>query len=569
MNKRRHIMIILGVNGWTERSHDASACLIVDNKIVAFAEEERFIRQKHSFDKLPHQSVAYCLNQAEISPDDIDVIAWGWDFPLIYKLHGRKFAYDLKKLNEMIFPKKYYPQKTKTITVEFVNHYLAHAASVYCCRTEDTPMAVAVIDGSGENASACIFKGESGFLKRIWSSPTHSSLGFFYEAACQYLGFNRWQAGKLMGLASYGKAMGDIFFKISDCEMSPLFDFESRKNNELDWEEEIISRWLKIFEKNWGITMSPRYTFNRLEGRIESSLIFGTREKNIAATIQFELERVYEWHVKKALESTNGHEIALAGGVALNCSANGIVKEKKLVNKIYIQPAVNDAGVSLGAAVTILGYIPKRFFLSPYLGPGFSNDEIYKCLMNVGVSFIEPANINFEIAKALDRGKIVGYFNGRMEVGPRALGARSILANPRKKENHTRVNAIKSRESWRPLAPSILEEKKDVYFTLSDESPYMLFRSFVKKEKKTSIPAVIHVDDSARPQTVNIDLNPCFYDLICQFNHLTGVPIVLNTSFNNEREPIVCTPMDALRTFYEIGLSELAMGPFLIKKRGG
>lgn len=560
-------MNVLGINGWLERSHDASACLVRNGDLIAYVEEERLTRQKYSFDRLPLNAIAYCLKVANLSPDEVDLVAWGWELPRLYELHGRKFSYSEQDLNDLLFPKKYYPAKKRIIPIMFVNHHLAHAASVYCLRSDDNPMAIVVLDGSGENDSVSIYHGQEGTLKMMQNFPVLASPGFFYGAACQYLGFTRQQAGKLMGLASYGQPDGSFFFQTFGSEITDSLSITLRQNGTLDWEEEIITNWLEIFRKKWGEIVSPQCSFSALKGRMEPFLVLNEREKNIAATIQSELEKVYRFYIQRALELVPANQIGLAGGVALNCSANGMIMEKRIVEQAIIPPTANDAGVALGAAAVALGRIPRKLFSNPYLGPDFSVNEIRQCLLTSKIDFSEPADLNMELAKSLDQGKIIGYFQGRMEIGPRALGARSILADPRKEENNPLVNRIKSRELWRPLAPSIMEGESGTYFLQSRESPYMLMRNLVKKDQISIIPAVVHVDESARPQTVYCDTNPSFYNLLSKFQSLAGIPIVLNTSFNNEKEPIVCTPLDALRTFYETGLDELAIGPFLVKKR--
>jgi len=558
-------MIILGINGWLERSHDAAACLIIDDRLVAYVEEERLIRKKYSFDCLPLNAIAYCLRVANLSPEEVDLIAWGWELPRLYALHGKKFSYDERDLNNLLFPKKYYPYKYKTIPVVFVEHHLAHAANVYCSRDNNDPMAVVVVDGSGEDASVSIYQGEAGILKKLQTFPTPVSPGFFYESACQYLGFSRQQAGKLMGLASYGSPDDSHFFTDAGSDIVTPFSIPLGHNNVLDWEEEVVTYWLEIFQNKWGRTNQTQYQFDKLKGSFKPDLILGAREKNIAATIQQELERIYWHYVQQALKLTGANQIGLAGGVTLNCSANGVITDK-IAERVFIHPASNDAGVALGAAAVVLGKIPEKLFFSPFLGPEFSDSEIYECLSTSGIKFSEPSDINMELAQALQKGKVIGYFQGQMEVGPRALGARSILADPQVKENNVRVNNIKSRELWRPLAPSVIENNIGDYFTSSAKSPYMLVRNFVKTEQRSLIPAVVHIDGSVRPQTVNSDLNPGFYDLLSKFQQLSNIPIILNTSFNNEKEPIVCTPVDAIRSFFEMGLDELAIGSLLIKK---
>jgi len=560
-------MIALGINGWMERSHDAAACLVMDNRIVAMVEEERFTRRKNSFDTLPLGSIAYCLQAGNIEPDDIDVIAWGWDLPLLHKVHGMVFPYDTSVLNDLLFPKKYYPKKRKIIPVEFVSHHLAHAASVYCSRGDDEPMPIVVIDGSSEECSVSIFLGMAGGIELIRAYPMQSSPGYFYEAGCKYLGFTPQQAGKLMGLACYGEPTRVNFFKeVSGGFDAPLSGLKLAANNSLDWEEEIVREWMTIFEATWGSKINPSYCFSTSRGSFNPWLEPGIRERNIASSLQAELERIYSGYVREAVGTTGYKNVALAGGVSLNCSANGMLLDIGVADRICIQPAANDSGVALGAAVLMLGSVPQGMLTTPYLGPEFSRDEISLLLKKIKADFDEPDDIYLETAKEIEVGKVVGWFNGRMEFGPRALGGRSILADPRSAFMHSIVNDIKTREQWRPLAPSVLEEEASNFFRSGRKSPYMLIRDFVRDGKASLVPAVVHVDRSSRLQTVNEGMNPCFHKLLTSFQSLTGIPILLNTSFNDEREPIVCTPADALKTFFGTGLDLLVLGPFLVRK---
>lgn len=563
-------MNILGINGWLERSHDASACLIADGRLIAYVEEERLIRQKHSFDRLPLNSIAYCLQAADFSPDEIDLIAWGWELPKLHDLHGRAFPYDERRLNDLLFPRKYYPGKKKVIPIQFVDHHLAHAASAYASRPDEQDMPILVIDGSGEDVSVSLFVGQDGRLTRKQDFPVLDSPGLFYGAACQYLGFSWYQAGKLMGLASYGEADAKGAESFFDSEGRSSLTLDLGANGILDWGEEITNGWLEIFKAKWGKINNPRYAYSNLKGSLQPSLALGNREKDLAAIFQKELESLHVLYARKALGLIPGsRRLGLAGGVSLNCSANGLLMDQGIVEELVLHPAANDAGVALGAAAVAMGKIPAGLFSTPYLGPGFSPDDIRKCLEGSGLRFSEPPDLNQELALSLARGRTIGYFQGRMEIGPRALGARSILADPSVPEINPLVNQIKSRETWRPLAPSILEGESSAYFNRSADSPYMLIRNFVRPEKTGSIPAIVHVDGSVRPQAVRPGTNPGFYDLLAQFQKVNQLPLVLNTSFNNEKEPIVCTPADALRTFFEVGLDELAIGPFLVKKRGG
>jgi predicted NodU family carbamoyl transferase len=560
-------MIILGINGWMERSHDAAACLIVDGEIIAIAEEERLIRRKHAYDCLPHNAIAFCLNRANLQADDIDVVALGWNMPLLYDLHGRCFNYGQQDLNEIFFPVKFYPDKRKLIPVEFVDHHFAHAASAYCCRASDDPIAIAVLDGGGEEFSVSLFFGTYGRIRKVKSFPMLFSPGFFYEAACQYLGFLRSHAGKLMGLASYGNSLQNMNFFDYGCECpKPVISPLLTKNGILDWEDEMVANWLKVFMARWGSLRSPKYQFFSTKGGLQPSLNPGQKEKNIAVAIQNEFERLYLWYISKAMEITGTKNIAIAGGSTLNCSANGMLADLGIAEKIILQPMANDAGVALGAAVAMMGEIPVSLFRGAYQGPGYSVDQLSSFLRMNRINYVEPADIFSSAANLIAQGKVIAWFDGRMEVGPRALGARSILADARNSGMHKTVNDIKSRELWRPLAPAILEEHTGSYFTKPVSSPYMLVRSHVKSNRSSEIPAVVHIDGSVRPQTVIRQTNANFHSLLENFYQQTGTPLVMSTSFNDEGEPIVCTPYDAVRTFFSTGLDALVLGPFLVRK---
>jgi len=561
-------MNILGVNGWMNRGHDAAACLIIDGKVVAMAEEERFIRKKYAFDVLPVNAVAYCLQSSKITSEDVDVIAWGWNLPYLHLLHNRKFGYNTKELNELIFPRKYYSRKKKVIPVEFVDHHRAHAASVYCMRNTDEDVAVIVSDGAGEKISTSISIGSHGKIKEVENHSMVSSLGFFYEAACQYIGFSRTQAGKLMGLASHGSLIdAGKFFCLKNNEIeTPFQNIRLLAKGVLDWEDEIILEWLKFFESLWGKKSKVKYNYVSFMGKVQPSFVPGQKEKNIAAIIQKEFERIYGWLVKRAISLTGAQNIAVAGGSGLNCSANGAIVENFPNSNFIFQPMANDAGVALGAASLMLPEIPKNLFDSPYLGPYFTEKELRQILNQAKIHFTEPTDILKDTAKEIAEGKVVGWFNGKMEVGPRALGSRSILADSRNKKMHTVVNEIKLREQWRPLAPSVMLDFADQYFSGKTFSPYMLIRNYIYPEYRRNVRAIIHIDGSVRPQFVKEDFNPIYYQLIKHFYGLTGIPMIMNTSFNNNREPIVCTPINAIRTFFETGMDLLVMGPYKVHK---
>ncbi|MFA6553279.1 MAG: carbamoyltransferase C-terminal domain-containing protein [Patescibacteria group bacterium] len=564
-------MLILGINGWMERGHDAAACLLLDGRIVAMAEEERFNRRKHAFDCLPVQAIAYCLAEADVGPDDLDAVAWGWDLPYLHAFYGRDFTHTDQSLNRLLFPRGYYPKRSKDVPVHFVRHHLSHAASVYACRTDEVPVGIAVLDGSGEDVSISLFRGNHGTLTELATFPISVSPGFFYEAGCQLLGFRRIEGGKLMGLASYGSPVEgfDSFFVTNPAEkLRPVkTPPEYSAGRVLDWEDEVVGWWSAQLSQRWPTIVPARYQYDAQTGVKTAGSTFTRREFDIAATIQAALENVYDWVIGETIRLAQTRVIGVSGGVALNCSANGRVLESRQVDQLIVQPAAGDAGVALGAALSLHGSIPPRVFTHPYWGPEFSHERLAAFLKESKVAFTEPDNFTGVVADAISRGQVVGWFQGRMEVGPRALGARSILADPRSQQTSTVVNTIKSRELWRPLAPMMRAEDSAEYLMRPGQYPYMLVRNFIRPDKKDVVPAIVHVDGSVRPQTVDRQAQSLLHQLLTDFNSIAGVPVLLNTSFNAGYEPIVCSPADAVRTFFTTGLDLLVLGPFLIAKR--
>ncbi|MFA5051878.1 MAG: carbamoyltransferase C-terminal domain-containing protein [Patescibacteria group bacterium] len=563
-------MLILGINGWIERGHDAAACLLRNGQIVAMAEEERFNRRKHAFDCLPLKAIAYCLSAAGITPDDLDAIAWGWDLPLLHNFYGRTFVHNDRSLNQMLFPRQYYPRRRKDVPVHFIRHHLAHAASVYACRECEEPVGIAVLDGSGEDVSISLFRGDHGDLTELASYPISLSPGFFYEAGCQLLGFRRTDGGKLMGLASYGSPETDAaeFFVTRPGEQVRLSRPEPgfTPQGVLDWEDEAVAWWMGHMTRRWPKIVPAQYHYDSEADSWNAGASFGPREYNAAATIQQTLETVYQWAVGETIRLAKTRIIGVSGGVALNCSANGHLLERALVDRLIVQPAAGDAGTALGAALYLNGAIPPNVFSHPYWGPEYSNDRILALLHEAKVSFSEPSDLPRAIAEAVAGGQVVGWFQGRMEVGPRALGARSILADPRMSQMSRIVNTVKSREFWRPLAPMMLQEATAQYLTMAGRYPYMLIRNYIRTDKQGFVPAIVHVDGSVRPQTVDEGSQTQLRQLLTDFESVAGVPVLMNTSFNACHEPIVCSPIDALRTFFTTGLDALALGPFLIEK---
>lgn len=555
---------ILGINGWYQRSHDSAACIIKNGEILAMAEEERFLRKKHAYDKVPINAVAWCLNKIGITLDDIDTVAIGWDYDRLHQINGLNDSY-LNKLEDLYFPKKYF-KYTKTPNFVMVDHHLAHAACSYYLSGFDEA-SILIIDGQGEDMSGTMAVGKNGLIKIITKFPVKDSLGYFYEAASEFVGLGLDAPGKLMGLASYGQPIyqfDQFDFSADGYSIKIKPDF-SLKNN-LDQQQSVVKAWLLEFEKTFGKQNNSNLIFRDLYGDFAKNVDLYQFHKDFAASIQSQLEKTLLHLIKVLISKTGINNVCLGGGVALNCSTNTLIAKSNFVKKYFVPPMTHDAGTSLGAALYVSSIKPKKQLKHSYLGPEFSNDEIKKVLDKVNYNYQKFDNICCKTADLLSEGKIISWFQGAMEVGPRALGNRSILGNPILSNINKDVNLAKDRELWRPLAPSILEEYIDDYLEDAFVSPFMLHTFKVKNEKQKIIPAVTHVDGSTRPQTVDQKRNPKYHQMIHSFYQKTGIPLVLNTSFNGAKEPIVCTPLDAITSFFSNATDYLVIGDFLVKK---
>lgn len=570
MQKNNSKSVILGLNGWSERGHDASACLIINNKIVAFAEEERFTRKRYSYDSMPLLSTAYCLKQAKIDPEDLTKIVFGWDMPKVYKIRGRAFPYTKAQIAELIFPKNLYTHK-KLAEIEFLNHHVAHAASAYRISGFDEA-SVLILDGQGEDSSGTLAFGNKGNIKVIEKIQTSYSLGYMMEAACLFLGLRTSDAGKLMGLAGHGKK-ANVFDNLKLDENSYSFaNFKNDKaliGHELDEQKKVIEQWLNYFQKKYPLTLAKQRTYNTESCSLETKIIFTQKHKNFAYSVQKTLEEIVVHLTKVVTRKTGCRNLVIAGGVGLNCTTNGRLLSENLIDNLFVQPAANDAGVSMGAALESAYQAHKYKFgemQHSYLGPSFSDNQVEHILKRLKIPYSKQKNIAKKAAQSIADGNVVAWFQGKMEGGPRALGNRSILANPKMNEMHEIVNEIKFRENWRPLSPSILEDKVAQYFETGEKSPFMLQTHKVRKAKSKEIPAVIHSDLTARYQSVSRKANSKFYSLLEEFYYLTGTPIVMNTSLNTHGEPLVCTPEHALKTFYATGIDCMAIENYWITK---
>ncbi len=551
-------MIILGLNqvpGMLAWMHDSAAAIVVDGKIIATAEEERFNRLRH-FRGTPKKAIEYCLDEAGITIEDVDVIAVGQN-PYAPYTRLRPSITPIGVIRDIanlaIF--KYFKSEKKKETnakVKFIDHHLAHAASAYYCSGFNDAN-ILTIDGSGETESFVFYVARSGKLHRVWDIPLGSrfstkklsSIGMVYTAVTSLLGLGINAEGKTMGLASYGK---------------PVYDF-SKILNIKSHNDYVINR--SMVKKLYG-------HLSRKDGDEITQ-----EHKNLAASLQHALETSVVNLAREAYEYSGFKDFAFAGGVTLNCNMNTLVLQQDFCNNLFIQPAAHDGGIALGAALFVsgdAGEVKNKELLNAYYGPSFSDAEIETLLKESKLEYVKHDNIEEVAADLIAKGNIVGWFQGRMEMGPRALGNRSILSNPMIKGMDRKVNEdVKHREVWRPFAPSVIEEKASKYFKVLGNdtklvSPFMLHTFYVRNDFKDKLPAVTHIDGSSRIQTVREDQNKRYYNLLKQIEKKTGHPIVMNTSFNDNGEPIVCTPKDALKCYSATGLDAIVLGNFLVKK---
>ena len=590
---------ILGISAFY---HDSAAAIIVDGNIVAAAQEERFSRKKHD-PRYPFNAVKYVLEESNLSLNKVDhIVFFEKPFLKFERLLETYMAFAPKGfksfslsmpiwLREKLFQKKFLFDKLKEhdnnfndITkIKFSEHHYSHAASAFF----PSPFEEAVIltlDGVGEWATTTIAVGKKNKLEIIKEIHFPHSLGLLYSAFTYYTGF-KVNSGeyKLMGLAPYGKPI----FK--DIILDKLIDLKEDGSFKLD---------MNYFNYATGLTMTNN-KFSKLFGypvRDPKKDLLTQFHMDIASSIQSVTEEIVLKIAKNILSKYKINNLCLAGGVALNCVANGKILKEKIFENIWIQPAAGDAGGSLGAALAYWYHElkkPREEFKDKmqgsYLGPKFEDDFIEQKLKSLKANykkFSRDETISLT-AKELANEKTVGWFQGRMEFGPRALGGRSILADPRSEKMQKELNLkIKFRESFRPFAPSILREDVNEWFELNNESPYMLLVSEVKKDKqikmraedeklfgidklnvkRSSVPAITHVDYSARIQTVHKETNPRYYDLITEFKKNTNCPVLVNTSFNVRGEPIVCSIDDAFNCFMGTNLDILVIEDFVLFK---
>ncbi|MEB3333653.1 MAG: carbamoyltransferase [Cyanobacteriota bacterium] len=606
-------MKILGISAYY---HDSAAALIDGQTVLAAAQEERFTRKKHDA-RFPRSAARYCLESQKLNLADLDAVVY-YEKPLLTferlletyigaaPRGGRSFIAAMQVwLKEKLFLKTEIRKSLRTLAKEmgrapqaapggsanpdslpellFSEHHLSHAGAAFYPSPFEKA-AVLCMDGVGEWATTSAWIGEGNTLKPLWDINFPHSLGLLYSAFTYYCGF-KVNSGeyKLMGLAPYGQP------RYAETIRQHLIDIKPDGTFRLD---------LSYFKFHRGFRMTSsrfHHLFGQPPRQGESQL--SQFHMDLAASIQVVTEEIVMRLARTLREETGATNLCLAGGVALNCVANGKLLRENIFEQIWIQPASGDAGSALGAAFVALHQHfgqprtpqPQDSMQGTYLGPHFSNEAVQSYLRTVQAPFhnMDDGPLFDRVAELLEQGKVIGWFNGRLEFGPRALGARSILGDPRSSEMQSVMNLkIKYRESFRPFAPAILEEDVSKQFDLQVSSPYMLLVAPVREElrlpvgqndndlfgidklkvPRSSLPAITHVDYSARVQTVSPKTNPRFYDLIAAFRRRTGCPTLVNTSFNVRGEPIVCTPEDAYRCFMRTEMDALVMENQLLLK---
>jgi carbamoyltransferase len=547
--------------------HDSCAVLLKDGKVIAAAEEERFSRIK--FDRsFPKQSIKWCLKKANISIKDVAYAGYFWqpwkghlNRSYYYFQSFPSFLKDTKRPSVLLdqFKAKYILEKETGFMGKFffLNHHITHAASSFYASGFEKS-AILSIDGTGEKVSCWLGFGENGKIIPYKTINWPHSIGQLYRTTTQYLGFNIFSDEyKVMGLAPYGKTKYlDKFKKIAKLKPHGKFEIDLSYIEYHHGKEIMYSdKWIKTF--------GPA----RKKGELIEE-----RHKNIAASVQARTEESIEHIAKYLMKIGNYDSLCLTGGVALNSVAIGRLARAGLAKRIYTSPVSGDAGCAFGAAYYIYHHILGNPVSGPlphaYWGKDFTNEEIKKIIIKNDLPYTMLKNPEEKAAQLIAKGHIIGWFQGQSEIGQRALGNRSILADPRDPKMKDKVNKlIKYREAFRPFAPAILEEFQSDYFDYSYPVPYMTEVHPVKKNKRSKIPSVVHVDGSGRIQTVMKKTNPKFWNLINTFNNITGVPVVLNTSFNVQGEPIVDSPQDAIRTFLGSGLDDIFLGNYWIQKK--
>ena len=559
-------MNILGINSVY---HESAAALLVDGVLVAAVEEERFNRIKHGkeadFDnphQFPERAIRYCLNHAGLTAKDIDHVAFSFD-PKLRRKKYRTEWWDPRfeetfrlRLGQVPGVADELLGRSLRQRFHFVPHHLAHAASAYFPSGFDRA-AILSIDGIGEVAGSALAKAVGTRIQMIETVDYPNSLGFVWEVMSGYLGFSHYDASKVMGLAAYGNP--------------EAFRRQFQSMLRVGKEDYVVNPEMIGFQPDKFFKLEALFGPSRY---LDSDKIL-PRHADIAAALQEATNAAVMALVRRLRRKVPSDKLCISGGVALNCVTNGLIRQSSDFSDVFIPSAPHDAGTAIGAALVVHcakhKKPPQRGSSTPYLGPAFSRRDILAAVKSAGLVGRRSKAPARDAAEMIADGKIVAWFQGRMEFGPRALGNRSLLADPRRPDMRNILNQrVKHREDFRPFAPSVMAEHADEWFEVGAHSTsheFMLFACGVKPGQRDRIPAVVHKDGSARVQLVSSHSNPRFHELISCFFARTGVPLVVNTSFNDS-EPIVCTPTDAIVTFRKSGIDALFMDDVCLTMQG-
>tara|TARA_R100000008_G_C3583729_1_gene170538 strand:- start:8 stop:1738 length:1731 start_codon:yes stop_codon:yes gene_type:complete len=563
---------------------NASACLLKSGQIVAVGEEERFNRIKANWTKsLPIQSIKYVLSEGHMTLDDIDYIAIGWDlnkYPDFMNSYVNKNLQGRSEIDKIIHDvniSHWNPDyfkfrleislskagvKGKMPEIRFLNHHLTHAASTFYL-SPFSEATVITVDGSGEENATCVWKGSGDFLEKIHEINVPNSLGWFYSAITEYIGFKAYSGeGKTMGLAPYGndvKEIREALEKIIQIEghnytIDPSYIYFSDRTHSFKFTDKLVRL----------LGQPPR----------KHGEEFTQFHKDVAFVTQDLLEEAVTNIVNYGVKETGFRNVCVAGGVGMNCKMNGKIQNMEEVDDVFVIPPSSDNGTSIGAALALYaeeGYGCRDYELEHvYYGPKYKPSEIEKILRYTKVPHVLCQDAERKAAELIYENNIVAWYQGAMEIGSRALGNRSILANPLNQNMKDKINHdVKHREAFRPFCPSMLEEDAPFYLDGIKSAPYMIVAYDALPGIKELLPSVVHHDNSVRPQTVTEDSNWRYWNLINEFKKLSGHGVVLNTSFNIAGEPIVCTPQEAIRCFYGTGIDYLFIGDYMIAKKWG
>lgn len=559
-------MNILGISSFY---HDSAACVVKDGVITAAAQEERFNRVKNT-SRFPMQAINYCVQASDLSFYDLDLIGFYekpyLKFHRVITNHLRSYPFSLRTFlrsvpnwlqDRLVVPLILKKEIGFEGQVLFIKHHLSHAASSFLVSPFEEA-AILTADGVGEWATTAYGVGRGRDIKILKELSYPHSLGLLYTAVTTYLGYDAHGGeGKTMGLAGHGKP------RYLD-RLKQIVDVRDDGSYHLD------TRYLAM---NKGDRMYGRRFVDLFGPARRPGEELDERHCDIAASVQLFVEETLLSIVRHLHQEVGGDDLCLAGGVFLNCVANNRILEETPFKRIFVQAAAGDCGGALGVALYIhscLKQQPRTFQMDhAFLGPEFTDSEIHAALASSGLTFrqVDEEELGLETAKLIEARKVVGWFQGRMEIGPRALGCRSIIGDPRDAEMKDAINnKVKHREPFRPFAPAVLEERANDYFEMTQPSPFMLLSPRIRPERVADIPAVNHVDGSARVQTVTRETNPRFYDVIKAFEERTGVAVIINTSFNRNGEPIVCTPRDAVACFSETEMDCLVIGTYIVEK---